>query len=105
MMKDKQLYYLLDVVNKNGDAKRLVIEGIDFKAIGELTSIALEEGYLVFEANKIILTQKGLLKLETDAKKFKRTDKNEWILPALKSKVAKIDKNDIFLPSQDELTF
>ena len=36
---------------------------------------------------------------------IKKTNKNEWIEKDLKSQVKRIDKNFIFLPRQNELTF
>lgn len=104
-MKEKFLFYLLDIIQKNGDVRRLQIEGVNFEAVGQLTALALEKGYISFESNNIVLTQKGIEKIRSDEKEYRRVNKDAWILPATKSKVAKIDKNEIFLPSQDELSF
>lgn len=105
-MKDKILYLLLDIVVKNSDARRLTNEGLDYKAIGELTHSALKEGYLQIDENrKLKLTAKGSLKYELDGKNLKKTDKDMWIRPQTNSRISKIDRNDIFLPNQTELNF
>ena len=96
---------MLDIVQKNGDVRKVINEGADFEMIGNLTTYALAEGFLEFENNRLIVTQKGITKIELEKKEYKKTNKEEWIKPDLKNKVSKIDKNDIFLPSQDELTF
>lgn len=104
-MKDKFLYRLLEIVNKNSDVRQLIREGIDYKMIGDLTTKALEEKYLIYQNDLIRITEKGIDKINTDAKKFKRINKEEWITPDKKSQIKKIDKNDIFLPNKDELSF
>jgi len=104
-MKNKFLFRLLDVIEKNGDVRRLIHEGIDFKTIGDLTQFSLQHGYVVFIDKKIVITQKGIDEIKTGEKEYKRTNKAEWILPDWKSKITKIDKNDIFLPRKDDLEF
>jgi len=105
-MNDKYLYFLLDIIQKNGDARRLVAEGLSFMDISELTHSALSKGFLQVDENrKLSLTATGRDKYQADGRKFKKTDKNSWIQPQIKSRTSKIDKNDIFLPSQDELRF
>ena len=104
-MKDKHLYRLLEIVNRKGDVRSLIAEGITFKEIGDLTALALKQEYFQFSNEAINITEKGLQKLKIDSENFKRTNKEEWILPDLKSKIKKIDKNDIFLPHQNDLSF
>lgn len=102
-MTDRYLYKLLEAVSRKTDIRKLVNEGIDYKQIGDLTTICLTQGYLIFEDKALTITAKGLEKIEIDSKRFKRINKNEWILPDEKSKRKKIDENDIFLPSESEL--
>ncbi|MEJ7822056.1 MAG: hypothetical protein WKF85_07020 [Chitinophagaceae bacterium] len=104
-METKELYLLLNVVKENKNLNLLIREGMSYKLIGEITEFAAKEKLLEILQGQITLTELGESKLISWAKLFKRTNKKEWIEPALKSKVAKIDKNDIFLPSQDELSF
>lgn len=104
-MKDKSLYRLLEVVRNNSDVRQLIIEGLNYKTIGDLTTAALEGEYLLYENGQIKITEKGLDKINQDAKKFKRINKDEWIKPDFKNQIRKIDKNDIFLPNKDELSF
>ena len=104
-MKNKFLYILLEIIDQNGDIRRLVNEGLDYKSIGDLTNEALKDNYLILKDKKLILTEKGLQKKENDSSNFKRVNKSEWILPSLKNQIKKISKNDIFLPEEDELFF
>jgi hypothetical protein len=41
----------------------------------------------------------------SDKYKKSKSNKEEWIKPDLKNKIAKIDRNEVFLPRQDELSF
>ena len=104
-MKNKNLYLLLEIILNKGDARRLVMEGLDYKEIGELTTLALQEELILFDNNTLILSTKGTDRYNADLKTFKKVNKDEWILPDNKSRISKIDKNTIFLPRQDELTF
>lgn len=104
-MNDKHLYRLLEIVMKKSDVRQLILEGLNYKQIGELTSLALRDGFLIYEKKELILSDKGLYKIEKDENLYKKTDKSEWIMPEIKSRIKRIDKNDIFLPNQDELSF
>lgn len=104
-MIEKHLYILLNLIQNQTDVRQLIHVGLDYKEIGELTSFAFKENYLIYELNKVILTAKGIEKLNSDAKRFKKINKEEWIQPEIKSRINKIDNNYIFLPSQDDLSF
>ncbi len=104
-MDEHKLYDLLNVIFRNSSVRSLVRQGVSYKEIAELTNAALTSGLLIYSNDKIILSEEGLHQIKVLEKHYKRTNKDEWILPDLKSRVAKIDKNDIFLPRQDELTF
>jgi hypothetical protein len=105
-MNDKHLYFLLDTIQKNGDARRLMSEGLTYKDIAELTQTALRNGLLKIGVDKkLSLTTTGIQKYGADDRRFKKTDKNLWIRPQTQSKTSKIDKNDIFLPDKNELSF
>lgn len=106
MNQEKLLYLLLDIVERNGDIRQLAIKGnLNFKEVGDLVNLALKEKYLEAENEMISLTLIGKAKMEKDWAEYKRTNKEEWILPDERSRIRKISKNDIFLPRQDELTF
>lgn len=105
-MSNNHLYFLLETIVQNGDARRLTLLGLTYKTIGELTHYSLLEGFTQIDENKRLrLTEKGYERYEADMKTFKRTNKDLWIQPHMKSKISKIGRNDIFLPDQKELTF
>jgi hypothetical protein len=52
-----------------------------------------------------VLTSKGIELLKEKLSVIKITRKENWIEKENKSKVPKLEKNSIFLPSQDELHF
>ncbi|MBI3133976.1 MAG: hypothetical protein HYZ14_04800 [Bacteroidetes bacterium] len=104
-MKEKKLTLLLDIIQHNGNINRLTREGVSFKEVTDLTNEAVEKGYLAYEHEKITLTSQGIAYLAKTVDKIKRTDKAGWIAKDDKSQTAKLDKNAIFVPRQDELTF
>ncbi|MDW3190938.1 MAG: hypothetical protein R8G66_01150 [Cytophagales bacterium] len=95
----------MDVVAKNGSVKRLTREGIDFSDVAQLTDIAIAQKLLEIDNRNLIVTQKGIEVLADLELEFKNHRKEDWIQEEKDSKVGKLDKNVIFVPNQNELTF
>lgn len=93
-------FFVLSNLNKNNKSTLLKFFGMDLflKLTGEL----LVDGLLMSDNNTIELTQMGIRELEILKDKEQI---NQGILPEIKSKISKIDKNFIFLPNQNELFF
>ncbi|MDX2279196.1 MAG: hypothetical protein NW218_06385 [Saprospiraceae bacterium] len=104
-MNEDNFYLLLDVIFRNGSAKRLTRNGVDFSEIAIQTNHAIAEGLVKNSGNRIILTEKGVEALKRLEDKYKKTKKEEWIEKDEKSRVDKKDKSFIFVPRQSELTF
>lgn len=104
-MNEKEIYLLLNAIKKNTDIKRLVREGLSYTNVAKLTKEAILNEFVKYENDKISLSEKGEQYYEQIKDNYKRKNKNEWIEEDLKSKLKKIDKNFIFLPKQNELTF
>lgn len=104
-MNDKELYILLQIIERGGNITKLAREGIDFFEIGILMSSAKNEGFLEYNNKKVIVTSKGENKMIELEKRFKIIDKTKWIEPENKSKISKLDKKFIYLPNQNELFF
>ena len=104
-MNKNALYILLTIIKTNGDVKRLIREGLDYKTIGEMTNQAISDGLIVYKDDNIFLSTEGEnLLIELD-KKLKVQDKSKWIEPKNDSKIPNLGKDFIFLPQQDELHF
>lgn len=106
-MNENNLYLLLDVIFRNGSVKRLTRNGIDFSEIANQTQLAIKNELVNYENEKIILTQKGLETLKQLEITYKKTTKKEWIEKDEKNRLDKNrrEKNFIFVPRQNELTF
>lgn len=104
-MTNENLYILLDIVFRNGSVKRLARAGIDYNEIAIQTGIAIKDELITYSEEKIILTDKGVELYKQLETTYKRTKKEEWIEKDKKNQIAKIDKNTIFVPRQNELTF
>lgn len=104
-MNEKHLYILLKVIYNDSNVKQLTSEGMTFSRIAELTSDSIKAGYIHHSIERITLSKKGLEKFIELELKFKKINKDEWIEKDLKSKISKLDKNTLFLPRQNELTF
>lgn len=104
-MKEKEIYLLLNAIKKNSDIKRLVREGLSYSDIARLTKDAITNELVDYQDEKIQLSIKGNELYEQIKDNYKRTNKDEWIEKDLKSQIPRIDKNTIFVPRQNELTF
>ncbi len=104
-MKEKEIYLLLNAIKKNTDIKRLIREGLSYSAIARLTKEAISNELVTYEDEKVHLSEKGKQLYEKIKDNYKRTNKEEWIEKEFKSQIKRIDKNAIFVPRQNELTF
>lgn len=104
-MKEKEIYLLLNAIKKNTDIKRLVREGLSYSDIVRLTKYAITNELVDYQNENIQLSTKGVELFEHLKDNYKRTNKDEWIEKDLKSQIPRIDKNTIFVPRQNELTF
>lgn len=104
-MNEDNLYILLDVILKNGSPKRLLRQGMSFKQIAEYINKVIELNFVSYINEKITLTDLGVNKLKQLESYYKKTNKNEWIDKDIKNKTLKIEKDFLYLPNQNELTF
>lgn len=104
-MKEKEIYLLLNAIKKNTDIKRLVREGLSYSDIARLTKEAITNRLVDYQDEKIQLSDKGTELYEQLKDNYKRTNKGEWIEKDFRSQIPPIDKNIIFVPRQNELTF
>lgn len=104
-MNEKETYLLLNAIKKNTDIKRLVREGLSYSAIARLTKDAITNELVNYKDEEIKLSKKGEELYEQIKDNYKRTNKEEWIEKDSKNQIPRIDKNTIFVPRQDELTF
>lgn len=104
-MTKKKKVLLLHIIDSNGSIKQLIREGFTYKGISELLEILALEELVLYENEKIILTEKGSRYLQEGFNEIKKQDKSLWIEPKNDSKIPTLDKDFIFLPKQDELHF
>ncbi len=106
-MEKENLYILLDVIFRNGSLKRLARKGVDYNEIANQTQIAIKNKLVSYDKERVILTPKGLELLKQLEITYKKTTKSEWIEKDEKNRLDKNrrEKNFIFVPRQNELTF
>lgn len=96
---------LLKLVKCNGNIEPLIQMGYEYVQVINFLNILLEEKLLTRDNNQILITEAGLNEIAFLNKKLNRKNASLWIEPAVESRVDKIDKNDVFLPNQNELSF
>ena len=104
-MIDQNLVSLLLVVSDQANFNSLVKKGISYIEIATLTENAIKEGYLSYVDKKIKLSDSGIQYLKDHHEILKKRSKDEWISKDIKSQIKKINKNTIFVPDQNKLSF
>ena len=101
----KNLALLLQKVKTDGQAGRLLHEGLSYKEITVLIDRAIENNFLIFINGKISLTEAGEEYLEENLSSIKNRNKETWIDTENSSKISKIEIDSIFLPDKNNLSF
>ncbi len=105
-MQDSILFKILMIVKGNGNITSLIKDGYKYGQIAEFVNYIIVEKYVVRnDKQAIVLSEKGQEKLIELNKKYKRNSSNQWIAPDNKSRVGKLNENDVYLPNQNELFF
>ncbi|WP_207427085.1 hypothetical protein [Pedobacter sp. SYSU D00535] len=104
-MRDDVKLLLLKLVKHNGNIQPIIKMGFEYSQIVGFINELLAEGALAKINNKYELTEAGEQEINTLNKELKRLNSAQWIEPATEFRITKIDKNDVFLPDQDELSF
>jgi predicted transcriptional regulator len=104
-MEKEKLYIFLDIVVRNGSIERLVRLGVSYEKIASITKYSIENGLIDYQEGQLGLTDKGNEVYRQLGDDHKRTNKELWIEKDIKSQEQKIDKNRIFVPKRNELTF
>ena len=104
-MNEKLLHTLLSVIKNNGDIKKLRRNKITYADIANLIEKAIQLNYLITTNTAIEITETGLLRLLELDKHYKLIDKSKWIDKESRSIITKLEKDFIYLPNQNELTF
>jgi hypothetical protein len=104
-MNQKHLQILLSIVAQNGNVNTLLEQNLSYANIAALTEQAIKSGLIVYDDDKITLSEIGLTTLQQLREQSKRTDKDQWIGRKKGARIEGIDSNFIYLPSQNELFF
>lgn len=96
---------LLKLVKHNGNISSLIKSGYHYSQIIDFLGQLIEEGKLEKTESGIVITDPGDLEIEILNKKLQRKDSSVWIEPDIGHKISSIDKNEVFLPSKDEISF
>lgn len=104
-MENENLYILLDIIFRNGSIRRLARKGVGYNQIAIQTQAAIKNGFVGYSNERVVLTEKGIELHKKLEKTYKRTKKEEWIEKDERSRIDKRDKDFIFVPRQNELSF
>jgi hypothetical protein len=74
--------------------------GLEYYQIAKLISEVLQSEFVINGDNGLLLTDKGVEKLEKLTQQLFPTNSPNWILPSDGNRVPKLDKFDIYLPQK-----
>ncbi|MFR1709602.1 MAG: hypothetical protein ACLSV2_11935 [Clostridium sp.] len=93
-MKDEILVLLLQIIKNNENIQRLMEYGLEYYQMAEYINLALNQDYVIIQADKLVVTEKGIDKI----KLLNQSTKNQWIRPLYEKRVNRLDKYDIYIP-------
>jgi hypothetical protein len=96
---------LLKLIKSNGNVSPLIKSGYEYAQIIQLIDSLVEDGKIQRNSSKLDITENGLLEIEHLNRLLKRTNSSLWIEPAYANRISKLEKNDVFLPDQNDLSF
>jgi hypothetical protein len=96
---------LLKIIDKNGNIEPLSELGYEYSQIVVFIKQEIEEKNAEHRNGKLLLTEKGKELLVELEKSRNKIGSNSWIEPENQSKTSILDKNDVFLPNQNDLSF
>lgn len=104
-MNEKHEYLILLKIKNNTDINELIHAGLNYVQISELIKNIILSNFVTETSDELTLSDKGIQRFNELDKVYKKTDKNNWIQNDTKNLLKPINKNDIFVPSKNELTF
>jgi hypothetical protein len=105
MDQDKYSLLLLHIIKEDTNVRQLMRYGLTYREIAELIEQNITLGNLNGENDTISLTKRGEDYLSANRNLIKERDKAKWIDLDFKHKITKIDKDDVFLPNKNKLSF
>ena len=97
--------FLLKILDNNGNIEPLSEIGYEYSQIVTLIKQEITENNAEYKNGELKLTVKGkdlLSKMETDKNK---KGSGTWIEPEIQSKISILEKDDVYLPNQNDLWF
>jgi len=104
-MQEEVKLILLKLVKSNGNLQPLIEMGYEYAQVINFINFLTEEELLKKEKNKISITDKGLKEIQRLNKKYNRLNSAQWIEPKIESRITPIDKDFVYLPNRNELSF
>jgi predicted transcriptional regulator len=105
-MQDSILFKILVIVKGNGNITSLLKDGYKYGQIANFMNELVVQEYVEKKVDKgVVISEKGVEKLNQLNKKYKRDNSDRWITPDFKNIIEKIGDNDVYLPNQKELYF
>jgi hypothetical protein len=96
---------LLKILDKNGNIEPLSEIGYEYSQIVSFIKYEINDENAEYKNGELKLTQKGRELLLFLEKNKKKKGSNAWIEPEIQSKTSILEKDDVYLPNQNDLWF
>ena len=104
-MPKKNTILLLHIIKNHRNVDQLIREGLTYRDITALISDNVEANFINYNEDILELTATGEHIYQENKGLLSKKNKNEWIQKDERSRIAKISKESIFLPNQNDLIF
>ncbi len=104
-MEETIVIKMLLIIQNNGSITELIKDGFTYGQVANMTTNLVEIGYVEEKEEALVVSEEGKEWLESNFKKNKLIGSERWIVPEEKSKIEKLEINEVYLPSRNELHF
>lgn len=105
MKKNELDFYLLKILNHDGNIEPLIELGYDYLEVIQLVNDIMTQGYASTNNDGVIkVTNEGKAKIKSLEKVLNKENQSKWIEPEYKSKITPLKRNEIYVPFLEELS-
>ena len=93
------------IMSNNGSIKEFLKDGYSYSQIAMMTNELINEQFITENEDNLTLTTKAKDWLSKEFKENKIKGPETWIVAENKSRIEKLNENEVYLPNRNELHF
>ncbi|WP_430965266.1 hypothetical protein [Spongiimicrobium sp. 2-473A-2-J] len=104
-MEDTIKLKMLLIMSNDGSIREFIRNGYTYSQIAMMTNELIQDEYVIEKDGSLTLSKKGEEWLSKEFKENRIKGAESWIVPEDKSRIKKLNENEVYLPNRNELHF